>query len=29
MDKQEIYDFIKNKKIWYEITEHEKSFWVF
>lgn len=26
MDKQEIYDFIKNKKIWYEITEHEKAF---
>ena len=26
MDKQEIYDFIKNKKICYEITEHEKAF---
>ena len=23
MNKQEIYEFIKNKNIWYEITEHE------
>ena len=23
MNKQEIYDFIKNKNIWYEITEHK------
>ncbi len=26
MDKQEIYDFIKNKNIWYEITEHKAVF---
>ena len=23
MNKQEVYDFIKSKNIWYEITEHE------
>lgn len=23
MNKQEIYDFIKSKNIWYEITEHK------
>lgn len=26
MNKQEIYDFIKNKNIWYEITEHKAVF---
>ena len=26
MDKQAIYDFIKNKNIWYEITEHKAVF---
>ncbi len=26
MNKQEIYDFIKNKNIWYEITEHQAVF---
>lgn len=26
MNKQEIYDFIKNKNIWYEITEHQAIF---
>lgn len=26
MNKQEIYDFIKNKSIWYEITEHKAVF---
>ena len=26
MNKQEIYNFIKNKNIWYEITEHEAVF---
>ena len=26
MNKQEIYDFIKNKNIWYEITEHQVVF---
>ncbi len=26
MDKQAIYDFIKNKYIWYEITEHKAVF---
>ncbi len=26
MNKQQIYEFIKNKNIWYEITEHEAVF---
>ena len=26
MDKQAIYDFIKNKNIWYEMTEHKAVF---
>ena len=26
MNKKEIYDFIKNKNIWYEITEHKAVF---
>ena len=26
MNKQEIYDFIKNKNIWYEVTEHKAVF---
>lgn len=26
MNKQEIYDFIKDKNIWYEITEHKAVF---
>ena len=26
MNKQEIYDYIKSKNIWYEITEHEAVF---
>ena len=26
MDKQAIYDFIKNKNIWCEITEHKAVF---
>ena len=26
MNKQEIYDFIKSKNIWYEITEHKAVF---
>ena len=26
MNKQEVYDFIKSKNIWYEITEHEAVF---
>lgn len=26
MNKQEIYDFIKNKNVWYEITEHKAVF---
>ena len=26
MNKQEIYDFLKNKDIWYEITEHKAVF---
>ena len=26
MNKQEMYDFIKNKNIWYEITEHKAVF---
>jgi Ala-tRNA(Pro) deacylase len=26
MNKQEIYDFIKSKNIWYEITEHDAVF---
>lgn len=26
MNKKEIYDFIKRRKIWYEITEHEAVF---
>ena len=26
MNKQEIYDFIKSRDIWYEITEHEAVF---
>ena len=26
MNKQEIYDFINNKNIWYEITEHKAVF---
>lgn len=26
MNKQEVYDFIKSKKIWYEITEHKAVF---
>ena len=26
MNKQEIYDFIKNKNIWYEITDHKAFF---
>ena len=26
MNKQEIYDFLKNKNIWYEITEHKAVF---
>ena len=26
MNKEEIYDFIKNKNIWYEITEHKAVF---
>ena len=25
-NKQEIYDFLKNKNIWYEITEHKAIF---
>ena len=24
MNKQDIYDFLKKREIWYEITEHEK-----
>ncbi len=23
MNKEEVYNFIKNKNIWYEITEHQ------
>ena len=23
MDKKQIYEYIKNKQIWYEITEHK------
>ena len=23
MNKQEVYEFLKNRNIWYEITEHE------
>lgn len=26
MNKQEIYDFIKGKNIWHEITEHKAVF---
>ena len=26
MNKQEVYDFIKSKNIWHEITEHEAVF---
>ncbi len=26
MNKQEIYDFIKSRNIWYEVTEHEAVF---
>ena len=26
MNKQEIYDFIKSKNIWHEITEHKAVF---
>ena len=26
MNKQEIYNFIKNRNIWYEITEHKAVF---
>ena len=26
MNKQEIYDFIKNKNIWFEVTEHKAVF---
>ncbi len=26
MNKQEIYDFIKDKNTWYEITEHKAVF---
>ena len=26
MNKKEIYEFIKNKNIWYEITEHKAVF---
>lgn len=26
MNKQEVYDFIKSKNIWYEITEHKAVF---
>ena len=26
MNKQEIYDFVKSKNIWYEITEHQAVF---
>ena len=26
MNKQEIYDFIKSKNIWYEVTEHKAVF---
>ena len=26
MNKQEIYDFIKSKNIWYEVTEHKAFF---
>ena len=26
MNKQEIYDFIKSKNIWYEATEHKTVF---
>ena len=26
MNKQEIYDFIKSRDIWHEITEHEAVF---
>ena len=26
MTKEEVYDFIKHKNIWYEITEHKRVF---
>ena len=26
MNKQEVYDFIKKRNIWYEITEHKAVF---
>ena len=26
MTKEEVYDFIKRKNIWYEITEHKRVF---
>ncbi len=26
MNKQEIYDYIKSKNIWFEITEHKAVF---